>query len=151
MFRVRNRSSWLVNSCLSLGPIGGGPPATMPPVRSSSIRLRIRNSPLTLSSVYNSPRGLRPVAPFSTMAFAKGISAVMTRSPGETRRAISLSASSKPAGTTIELISGDDGIERDMLATSVSSICRRVATLKRISLMTLGQASASTHMCIVIR
>src|SRR5262245_61370 len=41
----------------------------------------------------------------------------------------------------------DDGARRSLLATRVRGICARSAARNRMSLMTLGQASASTQIC----
>ena len=56
-----------------------------------------------LSGVNSSPRGLSACPPFSMTSAARGMSWVITTSPGESRRTISLSATSMPAPTcTIE-------------------------------------------------
>src|SRR3972149_9366440 len=75
------------------------------------------------------------------------MSAVITRSPGSTSWAILLSATSKPLGTWMALMNGDRGACRSRFATSVSGMRVRSAARNRISLMTKGQASASTQIC----
>src|SRR6516162_5580343 len=77
---------------------------------------------------------------------ASGTSAVTTRSPGTARLMISLSATSKPEVTCSTRRLGSRGMARGWLATSVTVTPVRSAARKRISLMTFGQASASTQM-----
>ena len=71
----------------------------------------------------------------ASTAAASGISAVITRSPGATRSAISASAASKPAGTWIARISGEGGTRRNWLATSVTAMPVRRAARNSISLI----------------
>ena len=52
--------------------------------RKSSIRFRAAKRWPTLSSVYNSPRGLSACPPWATTSAAKGMSAVITNTPGST-------------------------------------------------------------------
>src|SRR5579862_6117117 len=77
---------------------------------------------------------------------ARGTSAVMTRSPAAARLTISLSATSKPEDTCSTRRLGMRGIATARFATSVTVTPVRSAARKRISLITFGQASASTHM-----
>src|SRR5688572_2670581 len=57
-----------------------------------------------------------------------------------------LSATSKPFSTCSVRIRAERGMRSGALAMSVSSTPTRSAARKRISLMTFGQASASTQM-----
>src|SRR6266851_9727101 len=75
------------------------------------------------------------------------MSAVTTRSPACTCSTISRSATLKPCGTRIARMNGDGGVQRSLLATRITGTCVRSAARYRISLMTLGQASASTQIC----
>jgi hypothetical protein len=46
-------------------------------------------------------------------------------------------------------MNGEGGTRSSLLATSVVMICARWAARNRISLITTGQASASTQICMV--
>ncbi|MNV85163.1 hypothetical protein D3C71_1790980 [compost metagenome] len=59
---------------------------------------------------------------------------------------MALSATSSPGGTCRKRITGEGGIRSQWLATRVSGIFTRSAARNRISLITPGQASASTQM-----
>src|SRR4030067_3733975 len=61
-----------------------------------------------------------------------------------------LLAMSEPAGHPMLRICGDGGVCSGLLATRITAIARRSAARNRMSLMTLGQASASTQICMVI-
>jgi hypothetical protein len=52
------------------------------------------------------------------------------------------------AGTWMARMKREGGVRNIWLATSVVWICRRSAARKMISLMTPGQASASTQICM---
>src|SRR3989454_546000 len=79
---------------------------------------------------------------------ASGMSAVITRSPGSISFTMRWSAPSKPFGTRMARMKGDDGVRSSVLATSVITTCARSAARNRISFMACGQASASTQICI---
>src|SRR6266436_5515250 len=86
--------------------------------------------------------------PLSMAAAANGTSAVTTRSSGSITSTMRLSAASKPGGTCRNRRFGALGSRRGLFATRVSRTPVRSAARKRISLITTGQASASTQICI---
>src|SRR5436190_20251488 len=71
---------------------------------------------------------------------------VTTRSPGAMRRTISASATSNPPATWMLRMKREGGVRIHWLATSVTATASRSAARNRISLITAGQASASTQM-----
>ena len=96
---VKSRSSWSEKCFLSVRFRAGGPPVCSPDDLIVSMKSRICSRCFLLFSVYRSPRDVRTKTDFLSTSAASGMSEVMTRSPAETRRSISLSASSKPLGT----------------------------------------------------
>jgi hypothetical protein len=58
-----------------------------------------------------------------------------------------LSAASKPLATCMALIKAEGGVAMTQFATNIKGSCLRSAALNKISLMTLGQASASIQIC----
>src|SRR5258708_25161113 len=76
------------------------------------------------------------------------MSAVITRSPGESSRTMWLSATSMPRGICSARMYGEGGVRSALFATSVICSLVRSAARYRMSLITAGQASASTQMCM---
>jgi hypothetical protein len=87
------------------------------------------------------------MAPRSSTRAASGMSWVTTRSPGRTRSTIALSATSKPPATCRLRTKREGGVRSHWLATRVTWTCARSAARNRMSLITPGQASASTQIC----
>src|SRR5260370_4264826 len=81
-------------------------------------------------------------------AAASGTSAVTTRSSACINSTIRLSAASNPGGTCSERMFSAKGSRSGLFATSVIRTPVRSAARKSISLITTGQASASTQICI---
>jgi hypothetical protein len=142
---VNVRSNWFAKACKSFWSNGLGPEVSSPAERNCSIRFRAARRECTLFSSYNSPRVPIAIQSFSTTRAARGISPVITTSPGWTRSTIALSATSGPPGTVIRPIKSESGIQIDWFATRTVSICKRSAVRKISSLICAGQASASTH------
>jgi hypothetical protein len=142
------RSSWLAKAWRSAALYAGGPPVIAPLDRIVSMKSRIVSRPRIVSAEYSSPRGLSACAPRAITSAASGMSAVITRSPGDTRLVISLSATSKPPATCNMRTFGRFGNAIAWFATSVSRTPERSAALNRISLTGRGHASASTQIDI---
>ena len=120
----------------------------MPLDRRVSRKSRIFSRALMFSAENSSPLGLNASPCFSTTSAASGISLVITRSPACRRLTISLSATSKPATTCSILTLAKGGVRSAWLATRVTLMPVRSAARNSISLITTGQASASTQICI---
>src|ERR1700722_12558611 len=86
--------------------------------------------------------------PFSIAAAASGTSAVTTRSSASINSTIRLSAASTPCGTCRNRRFGATGNRSGLFATRVIRTPVRSAARNRMSLITAGQASASTQICI---
>lgn len=142
---AKMRSRLSANSFLLPLPIGAVPPVSTPLLRRVSRKSRILRRAFMLSREYNVPLGFNATPPFSITSAASGMSAVTTRSPGESRRRISLSAISNPVSTRIVAMNFDRGIGRGRFATRVSCVRVRSAARNSISLIATGHASASTH------
>ena len=111
-YLVSNVSRLFAKDCRSLWLSGGGPPVSIPLARKVSIKSLIFRRPLILSAEYSSPRGLRACPAFSITSDAKGISAVITRSPALSLLTISWSATSAPEATCKTSMPCDLGTRR---------------------------------------
>src|SRR3990172_3514967 len=89
-------------------------------------------------------------APFAMMRAARGMSAVITKSPAVVCCAIWSSATSKPPSTITDVIRCEWDFDISWFATRQTGTSRRNEARNTISLMTRGHASASIQIFISI-
>src|SRR3989337_1660109 len=89
-------------------------------------------------------------APFAMMRAARGMSAVITKSPAVVCCAIWSSATSNPPSTITDVTRGEWDLDISWFATRQTGTSRRSEARNTISLMTRGHASASIQIFISI-